>query len=493
MSLIRTPIQERDCAACPQKIKSRQFLICSKCKLTYDLQCANVSLTRFMGTLIGEHRANWKCAMCYEKPKGDNTNTPVGRHADENVTQRKRNTRKLSLDNLSVETLDCSDIATSCSPNNSSKYISDDLKDSQISNQKLEIEELIKQLIQARGEIQILQTENTQLRCTIHKLDKKNSQQPKKPRLSDTTNQTQNKVDNTINILLEKSEKNQNTAEKNNIQSKQTKSCDNAKPKIVIIGDQMCKDMASKLIAERSSEKNAKEYTIVNHCYPDTPTDIMLLNINIKNLDLSEDDWVILSTGSNDKNPTKFFIELSSVLKKLTKSRVLVSEVLFNPYLNEERLNHEIKKVTKNLHNCEYLPVSSRNKYNKYSKQSVAKLHKVINTYINTQDYKDCYIGKNILKMNKTQMKTHTSNTKPGSLQLNVDSRNPKRGTIPFYFNIKTISTSNSNSSDIGKIAEISNDNSPNIAKVPFCLGNATKSNNSPKREEAIPAKLFRI
>lgn len=67
------------CAGCRGAITTRHFLTCSSCAQVYDLECANVSETRFFGTLVNEKRLTWRCPGCISKqPKTDNTNTPVG-------------------------------------------------------------------------------------------------------------------------------------------------------------------------------------------------------------------------------------------------------------------------------------------------------------------------------------------------------------------------------------------------------------------------------
>lgn len=66
------------CAGCLQKLPKREFLICSLCKSSYDLDCANVPVVRFNNTMTVEHKKAWKCQTCLcAMPKTDNTNTPV--------------------------------------------------------------------------------------------------------------------------------------------------------------------------------------------------------------------------------------------------------------------------------------------------------------------------------------------------------------------------------------------------------------------------------
>lgn len=55
------------CGGCLQVIKGKQFLRCYQCKQHYDLDCAGVPEKRFLNTLTGERRDNWKCALCISK------------------------------------------------------------------------------------------------------------------------------------------------------------------------------------------------------------------------------------------------------------------------------------------------------------------------------------------------------------------------------------------------------------------------------------------
>lgn len=91
------------CAACLKIIKDRRFLSCSVCTEKYDLDCVNVPEKRFYNTMTKEHKAAWVCPQCASnKPKQDNTNTPVRSQPEHtfsennqltspcNVTQRRK-------------------------------------------------------------------------------------------------------------------------------------------------------------------------------------------------------------------------------------------------------------------------------------------------------------------------------------------------------------------------------------------------------------------
>lgn len=67
------------CSVCRGPLPKREFLTCFSCKLTYDIDCANVSPKRF-ALMEPRHKSTWKCKDCYAKqPKaGDSTpKTPI--------------------------------------------------------------------------------------------------------------------------------------------------------------------------------------------------------------------------------------------------------------------------------------------------------------------------------------------------------------------------------------------------------------------------------
>lgn len=66
-----------NCAGCKQTLPKKEFISCSKCKLKYDMQCANLTSKEF-NQLDPQLKSVWKCPECRSKePKTDNTNTPV--------------------------------------------------------------------------------------------------------------------------------------------------------------------------------------------------------------------------------------------------------------------------------------------------------------------------------------------------------------------------------------------------------------------------------
>lgn len=69
--------QINKCAGCQKAFQNRDILKCSSCKLTYDIECANVSYKRY--TLMEpRQKSGWICPACRSnQPKTGNLNTPV--------------------------------------------------------------------------------------------------------------------------------------------------------------------------------------------------------------------------------------------------------------------------------------------------------------------------------------------------------------------------------------------------------------------------------
>lgn len=84
----------RKCAGCHEYIPDRRFLTCSSCFKNYDLECTNVAEKRFY-LMSAENKLSWMCPECLSnKPKHDNTNTPIGQRAtcypDDELDQQMR-------------------------------------------------------------------------------------------------------------------------------------------------------------------------------------------------------------------------------------------------------------------------------------------------------------------------------------------------------------------------------------------------------------------
>lgn len=66
------------CGGCRKKMNTEEYLNCSECANTYDLECANVAVLSFRKTMTKKHKSQWICFECRNKqPKTSNIDTPV--------------------------------------------------------------------------------------------------------------------------------------------------------------------------------------------------------------------------------------------------------------------------------------------------------------------------------------------------------------------------------------------------------------------------------
>lgn len=93
------------CAGCHTAIiNGDPFLSCVKCKLTYELLCANYTEDAY-DALSPENKLSWICVECRSKiPKGDNSNTPVRQYymQDMSITRDCHDISNYSSDNVTV-------------------------------------------------------------------------------------------------------------------------------------------------------------------------------------------------------------------------------------------------------------------------------------------------------------------------------------------------------------------------------------------------------
>lgn len=107
------------CAGCCKEIAVRQYLSCAFCKDMYDLECANVSIQRYLNTMTQAHKKSWKCQACIckspKEARSDSTPIRLGdqdsseqlkiiRQDNNYITIRKKNT----LLNDTLDSEECS-------------------------------------------------------------------------------------------------------------------------------------------------------------------------------------------------------------------------------------------------------------------------------------------------------------------------------------------------------------------------------------------------
>lgn len=92
---------ESTCAGCLRNLPKKEFLSCVSCYCKYDLECANMSSSRFYSFYMTnpERKSAWICQTCKcNMPKTDNTNTPI-RSRDFNYNSKLTDMDKSPMEN----------------------------------------------------------------------------------------------------------------------------------------------------------------------------------------------------------------------------------------------------------------------------------------------------------------------------------------------------------------------------------------------------------
>lgn len=179
-----TAVNKMKCKRCTKIIENRQYLQCSLCKYSYDIECANVSEARFYNTMSKEGKASWRCQDCLSKqstsdiPAQDDFHTP-----SRNVTTRSKSKFnvpvKNSFETLSEdsedEELDFSSLPSTPLNNKQNRSCPEmgENPHDQIELLNNRIDSLQAKLASAEQEIENLLSENFSLKSTIEQYKQK--------------------------------------------------------------------------------------------------------------------------------------------------------------------------------------------------------------------------------------------------------------------------------------------------------------------------------
>lgn len=105
---------------------------------------------------------------------------------------------------------------------------------------------------------------------------------------------------------------------------------------------------------EKLKKMIIKQPSLILHDYktsgirkPNATAEHVLARCSNLSKQLTSSDSVIIMCGSNDSKPTKLFIEMFAALK-LLNSNVFIVNTLYNAFLNENRINQNLKLSTQN-------------------------------------------------------------------------------------------------------------------------------------------------
>ncbi|CAK1584451.1 unnamed protein product [Parnassius mnemosyne] len=125
------------------------------------------------------------------------------------------------------------------------------------------------------------------------------------------------------------------------------------KRKIVIVAD----EQGYKI---RETLQNLVGYEFIVTCYSKygAPLKEVLAPAESELNKLNSNDFVIILGGINDKNPRELLFFLRQFLNNASKPNILVSEVPRNKYLNERKLNYEIKFICSEFKCVNYIEMN---------------------------------------------------------------------------------------------------------------------------------------
>lgn len=386
------------CSKCKRSLPNKEYLTCSKCKLSYDLDCADVTVQRFYNTLTGDHRKKWKCNPCIEKhrhqesaSKNYNTITPSNssRGAEleslalvtptaateiSNITVR-RNVINVPTEN-SFESLstDHEEEDTIISSPESSNKINRSCPDltrindlERIKDMERTILELHEKLASADQEVVKLLLENNSLKEVISKQNQKINQLTQicgspnmkaiQTKSRKTSKKNTNSHDHQLNFNeLPNSEQEGNISKENLENSVSSTNNITTEPieqhKIKILSDEHLSGLSAALLKSRVGKWNDKYYPTA-YIASEAPSSRILEMCNNNFLDsLSDGDIVVLCVGAHDQNIVRLESELHLALTKLKHLTVYVVPVYKSIHLNVKLLNYRLKLCTNIYPKC---------------------------------------------------------------------------------------------------------------------------------------------
>ncbi|XP_050560217.1 uncharacterized protein LOC126912395 [Spodoptera frugiperda] len=193
--------------------------------------------------------------------------------------------------------------------------------------------------------------------------------------------------------------------------------------KILIFSDDQGQGTVQKLLKNKH-KLISDNYKVQSMTKPNAKTNHVLADCKHYTNLLSKKDHVIIMTGSNDSNPVEFLSEISIALHFLNNCNVYVVNVLHNNYLNERKLNDQLKLITRNYNNCTFVETKPHNVLQQILYHINVKLYYEIFLSYNNLTIQQCCASHKTLNKNSHVITTYSNG-------CNVEI---KKGTIPYYF-----------------------------------------------------------
>lgn len=205
------------------------------------------------------------------------------------------------------------------------------------------------------------------------------------------------------------------------------------KSSIFIFGGRQCTRLSSELKYKMNTQKFMKDYNTTSFIKPNAQSEEIGKTCDL--FSIKEDDYVILSIGEHDNNPTKLLMNLGAILQKLEKPNVILLSISKSDYLNEKKLNDTLLLASKNHKNCTFLKIGQH--YRETFLTRLDTMSKMISDTIAQNDYDTNYLkyNKRSIDLNFTSNNTQTCNKRSNNVANNNNKNtHTKPGTIPYYF-----------------------------------------------------------
>lgn len=189
--------------------------------------------------------------------------------------------------------------------------------------------------------------------------------------------------------------------------------------RILIFGSQQCVGLAAAMIKSRKNTQYER-YQIISETKPNALSNQIIMNC--RHTKLNPNDKLVICVGENDHNLNSILSQLRIVLDTFYNNMIIVLNVFKNENLDINNLNYRINNMCKSYKKCKFLEYDTTNTYGLCNK---------INYLIDYNDYSENYLNPREL------IKKIASNKL--SLKLKADIHKPKKGTIPFYFQSKSL------------------------------------------------------
>lgn len=236
---------------------------------------------------------------------------------------------------------------------------------------------------------------------------------------------------------------------------------------IFILGDQQVKGLSPALILSRKNKWN-DTYSVCALVKPNALSADILSYCDVLCKELKPYDKIVISVGSNDKNPYMLLRNLSLALHKLHNFHVYILQTETNNFLRQNKVNDTIFAVSRTFNNCTFIKTNINTRPQEY----LTSVVKSLNLKIDSHDYDKQYLSlktkhkismstnKTVIQIGKTTGKvTATKGTIPHlfekqwakiksqrSTTIELDRTNfAKKGTIPYYFSKKDVTNTSTN------------------------------------------------